>query len=295
MNVSYSIKDLAQITRIKPHTLRIWEQRYGIMRPERTETNIRQYNQSDLKYLLNVSLLYDNGFKISKIAKLTEAELNEQVKKVSDHCLSFPSQIQNLVVAMLELDEDRFDKQISSFVFSYGLEETMKSLIFPFLGQVGILWITNTINPSQEHFITNLIRQKLYVAIDGICQKPKPGHKTILLFLPEGELHEIGLLFCNYLVKSKGHKVIYLGQSLPLTDISSAKNQQNTDLAISIITSCPSQEDVNPYLQKLKKVMGETPVWLSGYQVTAQQIECPNGFIIMQNLDSMISLLEGLV
>lgn len=293
MQATFSIKDLSQLTRIKPHTLRIWEQRYGIMKPERSDSNIRKYNGEDLKYLLNVSLLYDNGFKISNIAKLSLEELSNEVRNLSTRPLSFPSQIQNLVIAMLELDEVRFENQLSSFVLANGLEETMKNLVFPFLQQVGTLWLTNTINPAQEHFITNLIRKKLFVAIDGICKTPDKDSKKFILFLPDGELHEIGLLFCYYMIKNRGHKVIYLGQSLPLSDLEIIQKQHKADIIMTIITSTPCLEDVPPYLLKLKKASGNAAVFLSGFQVVHQPLEVPSGFKIVNNPDHMIELLEG--
>lgn len=294
MQESFSIKELSQLSRIKPHTLRIWEQRYGIMKPKRSDSNIRKYSSQDLKYLLNVSLLYDNGFKISSIAKLSEEELTNEVQNLSTKTISFSSQIQNLVIAMLELDEERFENQLTTFVLSNGLEEAMKSLVFPFLQQVGTLWLTNSINPAQEHFITNLIRKKLFVAIDGICKTPIKNPKKFILFLPEGELHEIGLLFCYFMVKNRGHKVVYLGQSLPLSDLEIIQNQQSAEVIITIITSTPCGEDVKPYVQKLKKVAGNATVFLSGFQIMDQSIDLPKGFKRVLNPDHFIELLENL-
>lgn len=294
MQESFSIKELSQLSRIKPHTLRIWEQRYGIMKPKRSDSNIRKYTGQDLKYLLNVSLLYDNGFKISNIAKLSEEELNCEVQNLSSKTLSFSSQIQNLVIAMLELNEERFENQLSTFILSNGLVETMKSLVFPFLQQVGTLWLTNSINPAQEHFITNLIRKKLFVAIDGICKTPAKDQKKFILFLPEGELHEIGLLFCYFMVKSRGHKVVYLGQSLPLSDLETIQNQQTADFIITIITSTPCGEDVKPYVQKLKRAVGNATVFLSGFQILDQSLDLPKGFKRVLNPDHLNELLENL-
>jgi DNA-binding transcriptional MerR regulator len=166
------------------------------MNPERTEINTRLYCQEDLKYLLNVVLLYHNGHKISTIAKLGKEELSEKVKLFSAENQQFPTQIQALVVAMLDLDEARFEKQLNSNILSFGLEDTIIQIVYPFLAHIGILWQTNSVNPSQEQFITNLIRQKLIVAIDGIPPELKrPDGKIFMLYLPEGELHEISLLF----------------------------------------------------------------------------------------------------
>lgn len=164
---NYSIKDLEHLSGIKAHTLRIWEQRYGLINPKRTDTNIRYYDQDDLKLVLNVSLLKDNGFKISKIAEMSKKELQEVVVEVSDKTTSFVDQIYGLTLAMIDLDEQRFEKIISSSTLKVGFERTMLNIIYPFLSKIGIMWLTDAVNPAQEHFITNLIRQKVIVAIDG--------------------------------------------------------------------------------------------------------------------------------
>lgn len=291
MESCYSIKDLSQLTRIKPHTLRIWEQRYGIMKPERSDTNIRKYNDDDLKYLLNISVLYDNGFKISSIAKLSREDLSSEVKKLSQKNLNSPSQVQQMIVAMLEMDEDRFENLFNTYILSHGLETAMTSLVFPFLQQVGTLWQTNTINPAQEHFTTNIIRKKLFVAIDGLCLLPHVDQKKIILFLPEGELHELGLLFTYFIAKARGHKVIYLGQSLPMADLASVQKLQQANLWITLITSVPSGEEVHPYLENLSKIRGNARILISGFQVLYQPVQLPEGFHLVHNPDELCRLL----
>jgi DNA-binding transcriptional MerR regulator len=293
INQTFTIKDLSQLSRIKPHTLRIWEQRYGIMRPKRTDSNIREYSHDDLKYLLNVAILYENGVKISNIAKLSLGEISEKVKHLTTEKLEITTQIQNLVVCMLDLDEDRFEKILTNSILSIGLEDTITQIVYPFLQHIGILWQTNTINPAQEHFITNLIRQKLIVAIDGIpVSRRKPNYKKFILFLPEGEMHEISLLFAAYLVKINGHKCIYLGQSLPVHDLKSVQEFHKADVLMTIITSTPCLEDVQPYINKLKKAMPDSVFWLTGYQVCMQEIEIPEKFVILKDTAFMKTLLQ---
>ncbi len=295
MQQNFTIRDLSQLTRIKPHTLRIWEQRYGIMNPQRTDSNIRLYSQEDLKFLLNVSILYDYGLKISNIAKLSLEELNQKVKQLASEKKQIPAQIQNLVVSMLELDEERFEKQLNNSIMSIGLEETILNIVYPFLQHIGILWQTDTINPAQEHFITNLIRQKLIVAIDGIPNsRLRADAKKIMLFLPEGEFHEISLLFASYLVKLQGHRSIYLGQSLPLQDLKAVQEVHKADVILTIITSTPCQEDVQPYLDKIKYLLPETSIWLTGYQVTSQDLKIPSKFIVLPDTRTMKDMLDKL-
>ena len=216
----YSIKDLEHLSGIKAHTLRIWEQRYNLINPKRTDTNIRYYDQNDLKLVLNVSLLKENGFKISKIADMSTEEMFEEVKRVSEKTTSFADQIYALTLAMIDLDEQRFEKIISTNTLKIGFERTMMNVISPFLSKIGIMWITDSINPAQEHFISNLIRQKLMVAIDGQYPTLDDNAKRYMLFLPDGELHELSLLFANYLIRARHNKVIYLGQSMPMKYIS---------------------------------------------------------------------------
>ncbi|MFY7911452.1 MAG: MerR family transcriptional regulator, partial [Emticicia sp.] len=161
---NYSIKDLEQLSGIKAHTLRIWEQRYNIINPKRTDTNIRTYDDNDLKLVLNIALLKDHDYKISEIAKLSLEELSKEVLAISDKQLNYPDQIHALTIAMIDIDEERFEKIMSTNILQFGFENTMINIIYPFLSRIGTLWVTGSIGPAQEHFITNLIRQKIIVA-----------------------------------------------------------------------------------------------------------------------------------
>ncbi|MEQ9302640.1 MAG: MerR family transcriptional regulator, partial [Marinoscillum sp.] len=164
---TFSIRDLEHLSGIKAHTLRIWEQRYELIKPKRTDTNIRYYDDHDLKLILNVALLKENGIKISKIAEMSDGELQREVLKLTERNLRYPEQIHALTISMVDLDEDRFNKIISSNILKLGFEKTMMNVIYPFLSKIGILWQTSAINPAQVHFISNLVRQKLIAAIDG--------------------------------------------------------------------------------------------------------------------------------
>ena len=218
---TYSIKDLELLSGIKAHTLRIWEQRYQFILPKRTDTNIRYYDDDDLKLVLNIALLKDNGYKISKIAKMEGAKMREEVLRLTDKNLRYPDQINALTFAMIDLDEDRFEKIMASNILKLGFESTMINVIYPFLSKIGVLWQTGAINPAQEHFISNLIRQKLIVAIDGQFVNIHENSSKYLLYLPAGKLHELTLLFICYLIKARHQKVVYFGQSLPFEDLKS--------------------------------------------------------------------------
>ncbi len=287
---SYSIKDLEQLSGIKAHTLRIWEQRYNIIQPKRTDTNIRTYNDQDLKLVLNISLLKDHGYKISEISKLTVEEMYQEVIKISDRQLNYPDQIHALTISMIDLDEERFEKIISTNILQFGFENTMINVIYPFLSRIGTLWVTGSVGPAQEHFITNLIRQKLIVAIDGQVSKQRPNGKTYLLFLPEGELHEISLLFANYIIRARYNKVVYLGQNLPFNELIFAYNVHKPDYIFSAITSVPSNNEAQLYVNKLGAQFPEAKLLLTGYQMVGQDIQMPENGTIVNNIDDLIRL-----
>lgn len=289
---NYSIKDLEHLSGIKAHTLRIWEQRYNLIDPKRTDTNIRYYDQDDLKLVLNVSLLKDNGFKISKIAEMSMEEMHKEVFRVSEKTTSFADQIYALTLSMIDLDEQRFEKIISTNTLKIGFERTMMNVINPFLSKIGIMWMTDTINPAQEHFITNLIRQKLMVAIDG--QYPAIGEHTkkYMLFLPDGELHELSLLFASYLIRARQNKVIYLGQTMPMNNLMMAFEVYKPDYLLTVLTTRPADMTALEYLNKLSAKFPETEILASGSQVIGQDLKLPDNMTAISNLKHLIEFAE---
>jgi DNA-binding transcriptional MerR regulator len=285
---NYSIKDLEQLSGIKAHTLRIWEQRYDILKPDRTDTNIRTYDDNDLKLVLNISLLKEHGYKISEIAKMSSDEMSKEVILISEKHLNYPDQIHALTIAMLDLDEERFEKIISTNTLQFGFENMMINIIYPFLNRIGTLWITGSIGPAQEHFISNLIRQKLIVAIDGQLPSLRQGAKKYLLYLPEGEMHEISLLFANYIIRSRQNKVIYLGQNLPFNELIFACKIHKPDVIFTVITSAPSQNEIQKYVYKLAKDFPDSKILLTGYQVVGQDIDCPDNVEIVTQIKHLM-------
>ena len=290
---NYSIKDLEQLSRIKAHTLRIWEQRYNIINPKRTDTNIRTYDDKDLKLVLNIALLKDHDFKISEIAKLSLEEVSEKVLAISDRHLNYPDQIHALTIAMIDIDEERFEKIMATNILQFGFENTMINIIYPFLSRIGTLWITGSIGPAQEHFITNLIRQKLIVAIDGQIIKPNEHTKKYILFTPEGEFHEIPLLFANFILRARNNKVIYLGQSLPFSELEFICELHKPDFLFSAITSVPGQDEIQKYVNKLGKVFHDIKILLTGYQVVGQGVDLPQNAEVIMNVSQLVQLAEA--
>ncbi|MDF7817991.1 MerR family transcriptional regulator [Runella sp. MFBS21] len=288
---SYSIRDLEQLSGIKAHTIRIWEQRYNIIQPKRTDTNIRTYDDQDLKLILNISLLKDHGYKISEISKLSLEEISNEVLVISDQKLSYPDQIHALTISMIDLDEERFEKIISTNFLRFGFENTMTNIIYPFLSRIGTLWMTGSIGPAQEHFMTNLIRQKIIVAIDSQVIKYRPDSKKFMLFLPEGELHEIGLLFASYIIRSHNHRVVYLGQTLPFTELMFAYDVHKPDFIFSTITSVPANDEVQLYVDRLCKQFPDSKILLTGYQVIGQDIELQSNATIINKTSDLVELL----
>lgn len=289
---NYSIKDLEQLSGIKAHTLRIWEQRYDILKPTRTDTNIRTYDDVDLKLVLNIALLKEHGYKISEIAQMSAESMAREVMVISDKQMNYPDQIHALTISMLDLDEDRFEKIISTNTLQFGFENMMVNIIYPFLSRIGTLWMTGSIGPAQEHFISNLIRQKIIVAIDGQLPSLKIGAKKYLLFLPEGELHETSLLFANYLVRARQNKVVYLGQSLPFEELVFAYNVHKPDYLFTVITSVPAQDEIQKYVYKLAHTFPNTKILITGYQVIGQDLDCPDNVEILTQVKHLISFAE---
>jgi len=288
----YSIKDIEQLSGIKAHTLRIWEQRYNFIKPKRTTTNIRYYDDDDLKLVLNMALLKDNGYKISRICNMDDREIQGAVVQLMDKKLGYPEQIQGLTLAMLEIDEDRFEKILSSNILHIGFERTMINLIYPFFQKIGVLWQTGSISPAQEHFISNLVRQKVIVAIDGQVVCTSSCNKNYLLYLPENEMHEISLLFSAYLIKSRNNRVIYLGQNVPQNDLISIYKDHNPDYILTVMTTSPTAGDVQSYVNELSHSFKNAKVIITGHQVLGQDVEIPDNIILFKELQDLVNHLE---
>jgi DNA-binding transcriptional MerR regulator len=252
----YSIKDLENLSGIKAHTIRIWEKRYNLIDPHRTNTNIRCYTDEDLKKILNVAVLNRNGIKISNIAKLSDLELKEEIIRVSGDPNSSDAFVDSLIMSMIDFDEYKMEALLEKSIRKKGLLLAVTEVIYPFIVKVGILWQSGDIYPAQEHFVSFLIRQKIISATNGISHTFNPNGKRFIMLLPEGEWHEIGLLIAHYIVKEANHEVIYLGQSVPYTDVLAIGAKKKFDAVL--VSSTASQSGFD-YLQYLKDVGGAFP------------------------------------
>lgn len=281
---SYSIKDLENFTGIKAHTIRIWEKRYGVVEPQRTPTNIRYYTDEDLKRLLNISILNRNGFKISKILQLDKDTINDEILSLTETEDNVVSQIESLVVSMIDLDEKRFLNTFNAAIVNMGFEDTIVKVIYPFFERIGYLWQIGTIHPAQEHFISNLIRNKLIAAIDAIAEIPGKDKKTFILYLPEGEWHEMGLLFYEYILKKHGYQVIYLGQSVPFESIGHVIKLKGADTLLTAFISSVSKRELQSYLNKLGKSFPQITIFLTGVFFLSQNLKLSANMIRIENI-----------
>lgn len=290
----FSIKDIESVTGIKSHTLRVWEQRYAIIKPKRTETNIRYYDDEDLRLILNISTLNTSGVKISGIAKMTPEQIEQAVSEANGKNKEHSHQVKLLVSSMLTLNEAGFNNILSTNILQLGLETTMTQVIFPFMCEVGILWQTGSIHVAHEHFITNLIKQKLYVAIDGQVLKEEPGKKKFLLFLREGEPHELGLLFANYMLRARGHQVIYLGQSLPHSELKEVFDFYSPGYVITSLTSAIHSKDLDSFVSELSDSWPRATILVFGKQIENVKLKTPKNVKLMPDLQHFTAFVNEL-
>ncbi len=269
MKTTYSIKELELLTGIKAHTIRVWEQRYNIIEPVRTDTNIRCYCDSDLKKMLNIAVLVQKGLRISKVVEMSDEQVKEKVIELSTYKGDYEAQVNGLKVAMVEFNSELFDRVFSNSYMQLGIEQTFSKVVAPFITQVGYLWQAGAITIAHEHFMSNLIRQKLFSAIDQMIVASNKQSKTFVFYLPNNEMHELGLLYLSYLVQSLGHKSIYLGQSVPVEHLSDVCHKMEVDYFLSIFTTHPHEESVEDYLKQVSEKFKELDCrfLLSGHQL----------------------------
>ncbi|WP_372751050.1 MerR family transcriptional regulator [Labilibaculum sp.] len=288
----YSIKDLEQITGIKAHTIRIWERRYAIIEPQRTETNIRYYSDQDLRRLLNISMLNASGIKISTLAEMKSIDIETKVLEVSKMMDIKNTSIDKLILASINFDENLFESVLNKCILEKGMENTTIQILFPFFQRIGILWQVGTISPAQEHFISNLIRQKLFTAIDSVSGPRHNSSKKIVFFLKQGELHEVSILFYNYIAKKNGAKTLYLGQDLPLTDLKNVVEEYKPDYLFTSFISPISLSDLSGYLRSLATEFNEIKLFVTGSQLKQENLSIPNNFKLVSNISDFRSILK---
>lgn len=291
---SYSIAELEQFSGVKANTIRIWERRYSLLDPHRTETNIRYYDDEHLRTIINTVSLMRHGHKISKISKYTDEDIARELEAIFENSIPtddhFEVYVNTLLVAALEFNEINFDKSFSNAILRYGLHQTYIKIIYPLLGRVGMMWGKNEMNPAQEHFISNLCKQKLFSALDGLPAAPDSAPLWVL-FLPQDEDHEIGLLFANYVLRSQGVRVVYLGQNVPQPSLEAAVEQLQAKNILFFIVQTKPNEVLQTYLDSIATKFADINIMVAGNSWVFDNVTLPEKIIKLDNIDALLERL----
>lgn len=293
---AFSIRDLENLSGIKAHTIRIWEKRYALLSPERTSTNIRTYSLNSLQKLLNITLLYNNGYKISKIAKIPETNIPVIVREIVAKNSVKNHAINAFKLAMINFDQSLFMNTYNSLLREKSFQEIFHTSFIPLLNELGLLWQTDTISPAHEHFITSLIKQKILINTEKLQHlEPIRKDKIFVPFLPENEIHEIGLLYLNYEIILKGYKSIYLGQTVPLDTLKDVMKYFDNLHFVSYFTVAPTKERIKKYVDEFSKIAenhSNSKLWILGYQTQYLEKEKLPDYI--KTFNSIQQIVDGL-
>lgn len=291
--MSFSIKELESLSGIKAHTIRIWEQRYSFLKPSRTLTNIRTYSNDELKTLLTVALLNKHGYKISRIDGMRPDQRREEVLHLNNTDANSEQLLNDLIGAMIDLEYIPFEQLLAKYIQQYDIFSAVSGIILPFLEKVGILWQTNRINPAHEHIASCIIRQKLISAID---QLPTSSHEKplFLLFLPEGEHHELGLLFVYYLLRKRGVPVLYLGANMPLKDVCYVVEQKTPVHLYLHLSSFPIRQQFTKYLHTLSDRLANTHILISGALIDDYKKAFPQNVKPLKSLSAVTAYIQSI-
>lgn len=284
----FSIKDLENLSGIKAHTIRIWEKRYDILQPMRTDTNIRLYDLASLQKLLNITLLHDYGYKISKIATYPPEKLPSLVREIISNKTAKSHAISELKMAMMNFDQDLFFNTYNWLIAEKSFKEIFHQVFIPLMNELGLLWQSDTITPAHEHFITYLIKQKLLINTEKIqVLKQTKTDKVFVLSLPMNEIHELGLMYLNYEILLLGYKTIYLGESMPIDNLKDLKKHFDTIVFVSYFTVQPERDILDEYIKKMaEELLDEnTELWYTGRMVS---------FINTKGLSDKISIFNSI-
>ena len=290
---AFTIKDIENLSGIKAHTIRIWEQRYSFLNPQRTETNIRYYSNDELQKILNIALLNKYGYKISHLDRMSAAEMSEKILSLSQAEAQQERIVNELIRCMANVLMDEFEIVLDGYIKAKGIEKTIIQILFPFLERIGILWLTNHINPAQEHLVTNIIRQKLIVGIDSV-KRTILSNSTVLLFLPEGEHHELGLLLVHYLLKRSGINVLYLGANVPLKDVEYVAGLKDPDFLYAHLTSVANNFNFEKFLVNAHNRMPKRKMIVSGTLTQTYKKKVPDNVSFKKSLSVVMEYIYSL-
>lgn len=292
MKTNLSIKDLENLSGVKTHTIRVWEKRYNLIKPQRTATNIRFYENKDLKKILNVSSLISSGMKISTAAKLSTEKLNSAVENLQKNSKdTFETLLINdLVIATLNCDIFLFDKSYTGYRKKYGFEASVEKILYPLLVRIGLLWTVNKINIAQEHFSSQLIRQKLFTAINELSIKASAS--KFLLYLPESQHHEIGLLYAHYLIKKKGIQCVYLGPNVPLSYVKSCAETIKATHVLCSFTIPISKDKMAAYMETMNEYFKDCKVIIHSSRLDKLDTEKHKSMSFLSTIDDLKNMLN---
>jgi DNA-binding transcriptional MerR regulator len=289
----FTIRDIENLSGIKAHTIRIWEQRYSFLKPKRSDTNIRYYTNDELRVILNIALLNKYGFKISHIDKMSREAMFENVLSLTDAEAKDNITVNRLLECMVTFDIELFENVLNDCIAGSGIEKTILQIIFPFLDKVGILWLTNHINPAQERLVSNIVRQKIIVGIDSLPKKITSA-ATVCLFLPEGEYHELSLLYVAFLLKKKGIPVIYLGTNIPFSELKSVTSVKKPSYLYTHLTTAGKSFRLESFLSTLTTEFRNYPIIISGRLIASYAKKIPAKITLKKSLGEVSEFIAGL-
>lgn len=291
--MGFTIKELETLTGIKAHTIRIWEQRYDFLKPSRTTTNIRTYNNEELKTLLTVALLNKYGYKISKIDDMPAEQRSAEVLNLQYAEAQIEHLVNRMIGCMIDLEVQEFEKLLNDCITEKGIENAITTVVFHFLDKIGILWQTGRINPAHEHIVSNIVRQKIIAAIESF-PLPQASKPLMLLFLPESEYHELGLLFVYFLLRRKGIPVIYLGANVPLKDVQYVVALKKPDYLYLHLTSIPMRLNFTKFLTSVQEQNAPCQILLSGFIANSVRVSESSNLTPLKSLHDVSGYINSL-
>ncbi|MGH1334907.1 MAG: MerR family transcriptional regulator [Aureispira sp.] len=290
---NYSIRDLAKLSGIKAHTIRIWEQRYSIIEPKRTASNIRYYTDSDLKFLMNIAFLNRKGIRISKIAKMSKSEITNEVGKLSKTEAEHTDNFQALAMAMMDLDAPRIAELVVRCFDQHGVEAAILNVLVPFLEKVSLLWLTGSISAMHEQFASCVIRQEILTVTSQIKNKTRGKQTKVLLYLPEGDQQELYLLFVEYMLKKRNMEVVYLGSKIELEDLKLAISVHEPDYVYTIISERHKRYVSEQYVQEVSKQIQSPKLLISGFCHSPNKADdTPENVIVLEDLTELLGFFD---
>jgi len=286
--VIYSIKDLEHLAGVKAHTIRVWEKRYNIVQPKRTDTNIRYYLEEDLQHILNIALLNNHGLKISHIAKMDKSEISKRVAEISHFDDGLEDRVDCLTMSMMEFNEFKFNRIVEANINQLGFERSMQEVIFPLLDKLGELWLSGCIKPVHEVFVSEIIKRKMIKAIDNIPINTDQNVPSFLVFLPVNESSDLSLLFLHYKLKKQGLRVTNLGKGIKKEMVIETCNMINPDYLILFANEGFEKNTLKQYLYDVCRNINGTNVLVTGYQPMLQNIQSSRKVKVLASLEQIL-------